>query len=57
LLGISHLIRLLEEGCTDAFPAVFDVAKRVLSEGDEEARSLVCDGFVRDLISTELFVA
>jgi hypothetical protein len=39
------------------FPAVFDVAKRVLSECDEEARSLVCDGFVGDLTSTEMFVA
>jgi hypothetical protein len=56
-LFVSHLIRLLEDGNVDHFAEVFDVAERLLSEGDEEARRLLSDGFLHDLTSSELFVA
>lgn len=52
----SHLIRLLAEGHIDQFPAMFHAAQRVLLAGDEAARSLICEGFVRDLTSFELFL-
>ena len=52
---VTHLIRLLEVGHTDSFPAVFGVAERVLLEGDGQARGLVTYGFLEDLTSAELF--
>ena len=54
---VEHLIRLLDAGLTEHFPEVFAVAERVLVEGDDEARSLVTAGFLRDLTSIDLYGA
>jgi hypothetical protein len=52
---VSHLIRLVEAGQTNSFPQVFQVAERILLGGDGEARSLITDGFLRDLGSAEMY--
>jgi hypothetical protein len=52
---VSHLIRLIEAGQTHSFSEVFQVAERILLEGDPEARSLVADGFLRDLGSDDMY--
>lgn len=46
---VAHLIRLLDEGTTDCFQAIFGVVEWVLTYGDQEARNLISDGFLDDL--------
>jgi hypothetical protein len=45
----NHLIQLLDDGDTGSFPGVFAVVDQVLEEGDDEARSLITEGFFDDL--------
>jgi hypothetical protein len=52
---VTHLIRLLDEGDTDAFPEVFAMVEMVLLEGDGPARGLITYGFLQDLRSPNLF--
>jgi hypothetical protein len=51
----AHLIRLLDEGATEDFPAVFGVIESILKEGDADARSLVGDGLLDDLTNPGLY--
>ena len=52
---VAHLVHLLAVGDTEHFPDVFGVAERVLTEGDDETRSLMTAGFLRDLTSLDLY--
>lgn len=52
---VRHLIQLLDDDETDTFPAVFSVVEWVLEDGDDEARSLVDDGFLTDLTDVDLY--
>jgi hypothetical protein len=53
----AHLVRLLDEGATQDFAAVFGVVELVLQHGDAEARSLMSAGFLADLTNLELYAA
>ncbi|HLF79671.1 MAG TPA: hypothetical protein VJB57_19495 [Dehalococcoidia bacterium] len=44
-----HLIGMLRRGESDELAAVFGVVERLLKDGDEEARNLVCVGLLEDL--------
>jgi hypothetical protein len=50
---VAHLIQSLQEGITGSFPAVFAVVEWVLTEGDDEAQSLITEGFLDDLCNPE----
>jgi hypothetical protein len=52
---VGHLIDLVTRDDTEEMPAVFAVVESVLDEGDEEARSLITEGFFDDLINVEFF--
>jgi hypothetical protein len=52
---VCHLVELLVDGNTDEFEAVFAIVEWALEQGDEEARSLIADGFLDDLTNPDLY--
>jgi hypothetical protein len=52
---VEHLIDLLDMGKTDAFPAVFGVVEWVLVDGEDEAVSVLVEGFFDDLADPDLY--
>jgi hypothetical protein len=52
---VHHLIQLLDDGNTECFPAVFAVVDQVLEAGDDEARSLIAEGFFDDLANPTFY--
>jgi hypothetical protein len=52
---VAHLIQLLDTGTTECFPAVFGVVEWVLTQGDDEARSLITEGFLDDLANPHFY--
>jgi hypothetical protein len=58
-LRVGHLVRYLIDALDRSEPheltAVFGVVDCVLEEGDDEARSLITDGFFDDLTNTDFY--
>jgi hypothetical protein len=52
---VAHLVELLSGDDKDCLRAVFGVVEWVLEEGDDEARSLVIEGFFDDLTNPDFY--
>jgi hypothetical protein len=52
---VGHLVDLLNRDDTQEFPALFAVVESVLEQGDDEARSLITEGFFDDLADVNFF--
>jgi hypothetical protein len=52
---VAHLIELLSRDDTACLRTVFGVVEWVLEEGDDEARSLLTDGFFDDLTNPDFY--